>query len=58
MLAKDFAEVIMNDWLDDYELVVEVDGKQHAIQRVETDGKRICILIAEDEGGIANDTRT
>lgn len=49
MLAKDFAEVIMNDWLDDYELVVEVACKQHAIQRVETDGKRICVLVAEDE---------
>ena len=52
MLAKDFAEVIMNDWLNNYELVVEVDGKQYAARRIETDevdGKRICILVAEDE---------
>lgn len=53
MLAKDFAEIIMNDWLNNYELVVEVDGKQYAAKKVETDevdGKRICILAAEDEG--------
>ena len=47
MLAKDFAEIIMNEWLDDCELVVEVDGKQYAVQRVETDDKRIFILVAE-----------
>lgn len=53
MLAKDFAEIIMNDWLNNYELVVEVDGKQYTAKKVETDevyGKRICILVAEDEG--------
>lgn len=52
MLAKDFAEIIMNDWLDNYELVVEVDGKQYAAKKVETDeveGKRVCILVAEEE---------
>nr|DAG53605.1 MAG TPA: hypothetical protein [Caudoviricetes sp.] len=52
MLAKNFAEIIMNDWLDNCELVVEVDGKQYAAKKVETDevnGKRICILIAEEE---------
>lgn len=52
MIAKKFAEIIMNDWLDNYELVVEVDGKQYAARRIETDevdGKRICILVAEDE---------
>lgn len=52
MLAKNFAEIIMNEWLDDCELVVEVDGKQYAAKKVETDevnGKRICILIAEEE---------
>lgn len=52
MLAKDFSEIIMNDWLDDCELVVEVDGKQYAAKKVETEeigGKRICILVAEIE---------
>lgn len=52
MLAKNFVEIIMNEWLDDCELVVEVDGKQYAAKKVETDevnGKRICILIAEEE---------
>lgn len=52
MLAKNFAEIIMNEWLDDCELVVEVDGKQYAAKKVETDeveGKRVCILIAEEE---------
>ena len=49
MLAKNFAEIIMNEWLDDCELVVEVDGKQYAAKKVETDGKRICILVAEEE---------
>lgn len=52
MLAKNFAEIIMNDWLDDCELVVEVDGKQYAAKKVETDeaeGKRVCILVAEEE---------
>lgn len=52
MLAKEFAEIIMNDWLNNYELVVEVDGKQYAAQRIETDevdGKRICILVADGE---------
>ncbi len=52
MAAKDFVEIILNDCLDDYKLVVEVDGKQYTVQRVETDevnGKRICILIAEEE---------
>lgn len=52
MLAKKFAEIIMNEWLDDRELVVEVDGKQYAAKKVETDevnGRRICILVAEKE---------
>lgn len=52
MLAKNFAEIIMNEWLDDCELVVEVDGKQYAAKKVETDeveGKRVCILVAEKE---------
>lgn len=52
MLAKDFAEIIMNDWLNNYELVVEVDGKQYAAKKVETEeigGKRVCILVAEEE---------
>lgn len=52
MLAKDFAEIIMNDWIDDCELVVEVDGKQYAAKKVETEevgGKRICILVVEEE---------
>lgn len=52
MLAKDFGEIVMNDWLDNYELVVEVDGKQYAAKKVETDeveGKRICILVADGE---------
>lgn len=52
MLAKDFAEIIMNDWLDDCELVVEVDGKQYAAKKVETEevgGRRVCILVAEKE---------
>lgn len=52
MLAKEFAEIIINDWLDDCELVVEVDGKQYAAKKVETEevnGKRICILVAEEE---------
>lgn len=52
MLAKNFAEIIMNDWLDDCELVVEVNGKQYAAKKVETDevnGRRVCILIAEDK---------
>ncbi len=61
MIAKEFAEIIMNDWLDDCELVVEVDGKQYAAKKVETDevnGRCVCILVAENEGGIANDSRT
>ncbi len=52
MLAKNFAEIIMNDWLDNCELVVEVNGKQYAAKKVETDevnGRRVCILIAEEE---------
>lgn len=52
MLAKDFSEIIMNDWINDCELVVEVDGKQYAAKKVETDkvdGKRICILVAEEK---------
>lgn len=52
MLTKDFVEIIMNEWLDDCELVVEVDGKQYAAKKVETDeveGKRVCILMAEEE---------
>lgn len=52
MLAKNFAEIIMNEWLDDCELVVEVDGKQYAAKKVETEevgGKRICILVVEEE---------
>lgn len=52
MLAKEFAEIIMNDWLDDCELVVEVDGKQYAAKKVETDevnGRCVCILVAEKE---------
>lgn len=54
MLAKNFAEIIMNEWLDDCELVVEVDGKQYAAKKVETDeveGKRVCILVTEKEEG-------
>ena len=50
MLAKDFVETIMNDWLDDCEFVVEVNGKQYAAKKVETDevnGRCICILVAE-----------
>lgn len=52
MLAKEFAEIIMNDWLDDCELVVEVDGKQYVAKKVETDevnGRHVCILVAEEE---------
>lgn len=52
MLAKEFAEIIINDWLNDCELVVEVNGKQYAARRIETDeveGKRICILVVEEE---------
>ena len=52
MLAKEFAEIIMNDWLDDCELVIEVNGKQYAAKKVETEevgGKRICILVVEEE---------
>lgn len=52
MLAKDFAEIIMNDWLNNCELVVEVDGKQYAAKKVETDevnGRRVCVLVAEEE---------
>ncbi len=52
MLAKNFAEIIMNEWLDDCELVVEVDGKQYAAKKVETDevnGRRVCILVVEEE---------
>lgn len=52
MFAKDFVEIIMNDWLDDCELVVEVDGKQYAAKKVETEevnGRRVCILVAEEE---------
>ena len=52
MLAKDFVETIMNEWLDDCEFVVEVDGKQYAAKKVETEevgGKRICILVTEEE---------
>lgn len=52
MLAKNFVEIIMNEWLDDCELVVEVDGKQYAAKKVETEevgGKRICILVTEEE---------
>lgn len=52
MIAKKFAEIIMNDWLDDCELVVEVDGKQYAAKKVETEevgGRRVCILVAEKE---------
>lgn len=52
MIAKEFAEIIMNDWLDDCELVVEVDGKQYAAKKVETEevnGRRVCILVAEKE---------
>lgn len=52
MLGKDFAEIIMNDWLDDCELVVEVDGKQYAAKKVETDevnGRHVCILVAEEK---------
>lgn len=52
MLAKNFVEIIMNEWLDDCELVVEVDGKQYAAKKVETDevnGRRVCILVEEEE---------
>lgn len=52
MLTKDFAEIIMNEWLDDCEIVVEVNDKQYAAKKVETDeieGKRVCILVAEKE---------
>ena len=52
MLAKEFAEIIMNDWLDNCELVIEVNGKQYAAKKVETEevgGKRICILVVEEE---------
>ena len=52
MLAKNFVEIIMNDWLDNYELVVEVDGKQYAAKKVKTgeaNGRRVCILVAEKE---------
>lgn len=52
MIAKAFFEIIMNDWLDDCELVVEVYGKQYAAKKVETDevnGRRVCILVVEEE---------
>ena len=52
MIVKKFAEIIMNDWLDDCELVVEVDGKQYVAKKVETEevnGRRVCILVVEEE---------
>ena len=52
MLAGEFSEIVLNEWLNECELVVEVDGKQYAAKKVETDkinGNRICILMAEEK---------